>query len=260
MTPELSPSLAILGVVAARLAAAFALSPLMARQIVPATVRACLLISLGLWVLTLQAWPTRPLPPQQLGVVIINEAIIGLLVGFAFNGIFWAFQIAGQLIDEKIGGPQNMLPDIASGGQSGAYGRLYSNFAWAAISAAGGLSLFVRILVQSYRIWPLGGELGGLPHPQVVTTQFADVMNLGLMIAAPALGMLTLCEAGLGLVNRAAPRLNAFALSMSLKGWLAALVTLLAAGSFSTEIGGMVTSAVARAQALSANGAPSAPP
>ena len=61
--------------------------------------------------------------------------------------------------------------------------------------------------------------------------RFDELMRLMLLLAAPALSVLTLLEFGLGFMNRYAPQLNVFTLSMPLKSLLAVLILLLAVGT-----------------------------
>jgi type III secretion protein T len=56
-------------------------------------------------------------------------------------------------------------------------------------------------------------------------------MTLAILICAPAVIVLHLAEAGLGLINRFAPELNVFTLSLSIKSWLATLTLLATAAT-----------------------------
>jgi type III secretion protein T len=241
----------LLGVAATRIATAFALTPFLAPDVVPGTVRMCLVLAMSVWALELTGWTSgQPLDGVNLAMAIAREAFIGLMVGFVFSGLIWAFLIAGNLLDQKISGGMGGESDPLAAGQSGLYGLLLSRAAFAVFAAAGGVSLFVQTLVQSFILWPLGGAglIPRLAEASVPAASFQGLMSSGLMIAAPALVLLTLVEAAMGLLNRAAPRLNVFAISMSMKGWLAAFVVLL---TIAKLLGGLQTAtAIAAARTI----------
>ena len=66
--------------------------------------------------------------------------------------------------------------------------------------------------------------------------RFDELMRISLLLAAPVLCALTLLEVGLGLINRYAPQLNVFTLSLALKSWLAILILALTVGNMAAFI------------------------
>jgi type III secretion protein T len=52
------------------------------------------------------------------------------------------------------------------------------------------------------------------------------------MLAAPALVVASLLDLTLGLVNRYAPQLNVFSLTLSIKAWVTTFIVLLSLGTF----------------------------
>jgi type III secretion protein T len=94
---------------------------------------------------------------------------------------------------------------------------------------AGGMGLVVETLGRSYQLCsPLHGcqlsvqPLLGLLDPLVSKT---------LIISAPVVATLLLSEALLGLLARFAPQMNAFSMSLTVKGAIALLVLLLYFGA-----------------------------
>ena len=62
--------------------------------------------------------------------------------------------------------------------------------------------------------------------------QFSYMMTALLVMAAPAMVLLLLIDLSFGLVNRYAPQLNVFALTLPIKAWIATAMTLLLLGVF----------------------------
>jgi type III secretion protein T len=223
------------GVVLPRIAAAFLLLPYFATDTMTPLLRNVFLVSLALTVLPLAL--TQPLPASLSGAalipIILKEILIGIAIGYTFSVVFWAIEGAGQLIDNKIGSTTAQLVDPLTGQQTTLLGAYLGRLGGYVFAAFGGLTLFVDLLLTSFGIWP---TLAPLPDLRALGSmffveRFDELMRLMLLLAAPALCALTVLEFGLGFMNRYAQQLNVFALSMSLKSWLAILVLVLAVGT-----------------------------
>jgi type III secretion protein T len=222
-------------VVLARIAAAFLLLPYFTTETIPALIRNVFFVSVALAVMPLAL--AEPLPASLAGAalipILLKEIFIGVSIGFAFGIVFWALQSAGELIDTKIGTGIAQLVDPLTGAQTTLVGAYLGRLGGYVFAALGGLQLFVNLLLSSFRVWPVNAPLPDLEAAAAVffVGRFDELMQLALLLAAPALCVLTLLEFGLGFVNRYAPQLNVFVLSMALKSWLAILILLLTLGS-----------------------------
>jgi type III secretion protein T len=158
-----------------------------------------------------------------------QEALLGLGLGFGLASLLWAFMAAGEIVDAKIGLNALQIHDAAAGTTSGPSGALLGRLAACAFVACGGLGAFVRVLVDSFRIWPVG-QGAGQPLPgglAVFEAWFADGSARALLVAAPVLVVLFAIDLVLGLINRFAPQIPLIALSASLKACAAVAVWLL---------------------------------
>ena len=219
----------ILAVAITRVATAFALIPVFAPDTLPPMVRNSIFVAFALIALAMQPDAARlALTPDGWAALFAREALIGLLIGFFFGTILWAFEAAGQIIDLKVGASLAQLIDPLSGHDTSLNGAFLGRLANFVFMFSGGLLLFATVILETYAIWPLSPSapafhLRGLP---LVVGEFARLMTLAVVIAAPAVIILHLVEAGLGLINRFAPELNVFSLSLSIKSWLATLTLL----------------------------------
>lgn len=214
-----------------RLAAAFLVLPLLTSEIVPAMVRNIFLVSLAIAVFPFVAHDlqTLSLSGVALGPVIVKELFIGVVIGYAFSIVFWALEGAGQVIDTKVGTTMAQITDPLSGHQTSLIGALLSQLAGYLFVAFGGLLVFLDLLLTSYSVWPLAAALPDLDAAGKLffIQRFDELMRLVLLLAAPALVVLTLVDFGLGFVNRYAQQLNVFSLSLSIKAWLGVFIVLL---------------------------------
>jgi type III secretion protein T len=209
----------LLGLSTTRVAIAFLLVPLFTADLIPATVRNAMFLAIALMTLLLQP-PDGPVPTGfGLATLYTKEAFIGGALGLLFAGVMWAFEIAGQLIDTKVGMSQAQVTDPLSGHQTSLTGALFARLASWVFMASGGFMVMVAALFESYSLWPVLSPAptlaaGGV---QLLEAEFGRIMLLGLLVSAPALVLLYAVDLVLGLVNRFAQQLNVFSLSMSLK-------------------------------------------
>jgi len=229
----------LLGVATARVATSFLLLPMFSSETVPAMVRNSIFLSLGLVSLALQ-------PPLDVNAInaagwvsiFAKEAFVGLTIGFFFGSVLWALEAAGQIIDLKVGATMAQVVDPLSGGQTSLNGAFLGRLANVVFISAGGLSLIVQVILESYALWPIAAPMPSLDMRGLLLfeAEFGRLMVLATLFAAPVLTVLFLIDMGLGLMNRFAQQLNVFTLSMSIKAYAATAVLLLLLGGYTSAI------------------------
>lgn len=229
-TLTLSNAALLVALASTRMAVAFMLLPVFSPDTVPAMVRNAIFMALGVLVLALQpavepgAWAAS----RWLGL-FAKEALLGIALGFGLAAFLWAFEAAGQLVDTKVGTSSLQLTDPMSGHQVSASGALLSRMAVFMFMFGGGFLLFVGVLLESFRLWPIGQALHVPPRSSVALFEFHfnELLALAFMLAAPALVLMFAIDLVLGLVNRYAPQINLIAISASLKALASILVWML---------------------------------
>ncbi|HZK59634.1 MAG TPA: flagellar biosynthetic protein FliR [Cryobacterium sp.] len=196
------------------------IAPPFSYNAIPARVKAMLAIGLAL------AVSPRVVPgyvsPDTAGFfgALVLEILVGGTLGFLVMVIFSAVQSAGSLID-MFGGfqlAQGFDPQAMINGAQ--FTRLFQMTALALLFASGGYQLIIGGLVRSFTALPLGGGLDLTVPVQAITTAVTQMFLASVQIAGPLLVVLFLADAGLGLLTRVAPALNAFALGFPLKIFL----------------------------------------
>ncbi len=220
----------VLGLSTTRLAVAFLLVPLFSAQLIPALIRNALFVSIALLNLALTP-PSGELVATGFVLVALfaKEAFIGGVMGFIFASMLWAFEAAGQLIDTKVGTTQAQISDPLSGHQTTLNGALFGRLASFLFMAGGGFMVMIGALMESFALWPVGAPWPALDPAGIglLESEFGRIMFLAVLISAPALVLLYLVETVLGLMNRFAPQLNVFSLSLSLKAVAATWIVML---------------------------------
>ncbi|MFS0710206.1 type III secretion system export apparatus subunit SctT [Brevundimonas phoenicis] len=213
-----------------RVATTFLLMPLLSPQTVPAMVRNSIFLVFGLAVLTMQPQMAQmTLPTVQWILLFGKEALVGVVIGFFFATMLWAFEAAGQIIDTKVGATMAQVVDPLSGHQTSLNGEFLGRLANFVFMFSGGLLLLVGTILDSFVIWPIGSLTPVLTMSSLslFEGEFTRLMTLAVLFASPVLVVLFVTDGALGLVNRYAPQLNVFSLSLSIKAWLATLIILI---------------------------------
>ena len=162
-------------------------------------------------------------------LVAAKESLIGLMLGLGFGIFVWAIQSVGDLIDFQTGSASAPFFDPVGGHQGGPTGQFLGWVVITLFMSAGGMLAMVRVIVDSFRLWPVGSFFPdtGQVLEQFVIRQGDTLFLWTVKLAAPVIFVLLLVELGVGLVGRVAPQLNVFAFSQPLKSLLANLMLLL---------------------------------
>jgi type III secretion protein T len=241
---QLGQALAHLALALPRVGAALLIVPLLAQETVPALVRNVFILGIALTVYPFVAHEIAPgtIGGAMLLPLLAKELLLGALIGFSFGIAFWALASAGDVIDNKIGAVAAQAADPMSGNSHAEFGRLMARLAGYLFVAFGGVRVFLDLVLSSYQIWPLASAWPALQPAGAafVIERSGDLLRLALLLSAPAWVLMTLLDVALGLVNRYAQQLNVYALSMSIKSWLAVLVVVLMAGTIAETLAGWI--------------------
>lgn len=232
---SLADAVLLIGLSSTRIAVAFLLLPVFSSDTVPALVRNAVCVLLGILVLALQP-AVSPAAWSALHwlAVLGKEALVGFALSFGVAAFLWAFSCAGQILDTKLGMANAQLSDPMTGQQVSMSGALLGRLAGLLFMSSGGFLLFLHMLLESFRAWPMGSMAMTLKPASVVLFEqnLSDLMSLALLLAGPVLVIGFAIDLVLGLISRHAPQLNVSSLSSAIKGlaatavWLPALAAL----------------------------------
>jgi flagellar biosynthetic protein FliR len=148
---------------------------------------------------------------------LVLEFVVGAVLGFLVMIVFSAIQSAGNLID-LFGGftlAQGYDPQLQINGAQ--FTRLFQMTALALLFASGGYQLIIGGLARTFEAVPIGGGIDLAVPLAAITAATGQMLLSALQIAGPLIVVLFLADAGLGLVTRVAPALNAFSLGFPVK-------------------------------------------
>lgn len=208
----------------ARIGGAFAICPALSDTMIPGTARRAAI--LGFSVLAIPVIH-RSMPPGEpyllmFGLLALKEAMIGFLLGFFAAIPFWIAENVGNFIDNQRGATMGEVYSPLNGSQVSTLGIFFSQLAATIFFIGGAIFVFLAALYKSYSIWPVFSQWVTFTEdtPVHVLYTLDEMLKTTIMISAPAIIIMLLATIGLGLVNRTAPQLNVFFLSMPVKSAL----------------------------------------
>lgn len=226
-----------------RVTAFIVIAPPFSYNAIPLRIKGMLALGLGL------AMSSRVSAGHQVSetgpfvVSLVLEVVTGAALGFLVYVVFAAVQSAGSLIDLFGGFSMAQAFDPQAMVNGAQFTRLFQMTTLALLFASDGYQLIVGGLARSFDAVPLGGGLD-LSQPVHAMADAVTVMFVSaVQIAGPLMVILFLADAGLGLLTRVAPALNAFALGFPLK----IMLTLALGGLIVITLGPIVTALVSTA-------------
>jgi flagellar biosynthetic protein FliR len=196
-----------------RIAGVVMVAPVFGARLVPPRVRLAMSVAA-----TYALAPLVPaVPPFSLslasGFTVAQELLIGIAMGFCLQMIFDALIIAGQTIAMSMGLGMATMVDPQRGISVPVVSQFFVIMGTLIFLALGGHLATVRLIADSFEILPIGRPLGddGL---WAVATYGTEMFAGALRIALPAATALLVANIAFGVMSRAAPSLNLFAVGL----------------------------------------------
>lgn len=150
-------------------------------------------------------------------LLIMKEAITGILIGYAAGACTYIISFSGQLIDMEIGFSMVTLFDPGTRAQTTATGNLYSYFVMLCMLATNMHYFVIQALYDSFKVIPLGGaKIEG----NLYLTMVEFVVNyfvIAFRIIFPIFACTLIINVVLGILAKVAPQMNMFVIGMQLK-------------------------------------------
>jgi type III secretion protein T len=223
----LSDHALIIGLAATRIAIIFFILPLFTSELIPPLVRNSIFLSLAFITVIIQpTFTLSTLSTSDWIILFAKEAVVGISIGVLFGIFLWAFETAGQIIDNQIGASIAQVQDPLTGTQTTLIGSFLARLANYIFVTSGGLLLLNNVVFESYYIWPIESKLPDMAGAgmEVLSSEFYYYLKLTMLIASPIIVVILMIDSMMGLINRYAQQFNVFFLSMSLKMYAAIIM------------------------------------
>lgn len=196
-----------------RLASFMMVIPFVGTQLVPARVR----LGLALMI-TILIVPLIPPVPQveafsaDAVVITLQQILIGVGMGFALTALFQLFVVAGQMIAMQMGLGFASMVDPANGINVPVLAQIYSITITLLYLAMNGHLVAFEVFIESFYTLPIGLEGLGQAGVWDLAHRVSWVFVSAVLLALPAVTAVLIVTISFGVMTRAAPQMNIFAL------------------------------------------------
>lgn len=252
------PLTRILGLIAA--------APLFGNPGVPATIK----IALGILLASILAPAIPALPaadPMSWAglLILLQELLIGLAMGFSMRLAFAAIEFAGEVTSLTMGLGFATFFDPTSHGRSSAISQFMALVATMAFLAVNAHLALLSALAESFVTLPISAHPLSLGAPLELVRWGARIFSAGLQISLPIVAALLITNVALGILTRAAPQLNIFGIGFPVTLGVGFLTISLAMPYLGTPIVNLFNEGIEAGRAIPRAGAqrvapPAAPP
>ena len=155
---------------------------------------------------------------MEYAVIVMKEAIAGLLIGFGANICMAIVNFAGSIADMETGLSMATLMDPATRESTSITGALYQYSFMLMLIASGMYRYLFGALADSFTLIPINGVTF---HADSLLNSMIEFMNdyilIGFRIVLPIFCVTLLLNAILGVLAKVSPQMNMFAVGIQLK-------------------------------------------
>ena len=222
ITPLLWPFLRIL--------AMFTSAPVLSQRSVPVRIKVALAFIITVCAqASLPPMPVIAFDSPVAVLVVIQQVLIGLSLGFAARIVFAAIEFAGELVGLQMGLNFAGFFDPATMGQTTAVSRFYGTIVALLFVITNGHLLMIAAVTQSFVAFPVGPEPFEFLRQMRPELWGVEIFKLGLWIALPLVTMLLFVNLVLGVISRVSQQMNIFSIGFPITlsvGLIGVLLTL----------------------------------
>jgi flagellar biosynthetic protein FliR len=196
----------------ARILALLAAAPVFNNAALPHRVR--LILGLAITFALAPALPPIPAIPagSWLGlIVLVQQVLIGVLMGFTLRMAFSAVDVAGDMIGLQMGLSFARFYDPQSSAQTPVLGEFLGLLTLLIFLAMNGHLLTISVLAESFHLLPVATAPIAVKSLGTLLSWAAVVFSAGVLLSLPMIAALLITNIAMGVLSRVAPQLNLFA-------------------------------------------------
>lgn len=196
-----------------RIASFFMVVPIISTQLVPAPVRMALAVAMTILIAPLlDDVPAVDGLTLEAGLITLQQILIGAAMGFAVFMLFQLFVVAGQMIAMQMGlGFANMV-DPGAGVNVPVLSQFYLNAVTLMYLAMNGHLVAFEVFLESFHTIPIAADGLAMSSLWELTHRMTWLFGSAMVLALPAMAAVFLVYISFGVMTRAAPQMNIFAI------------------------------------------------
>jgi flagellar biosynthetic protein FliR len=238
------PLTRILGLIAA--------APLFGNVSIPAMLKICFALLLAMIVAPgLHDMPAVE-PFSLPGILILTQQlVIGLAMGFAMRIVFACAEMAGEIVSLTMGLGFATFFDPQSQGRSSAISQFMSLLMLMIYLAMNIHLMMIASLVDSFQTMPIAASPLGAHNMQLIALWGGRIFSTGVQLSLPIVAALLITNIAMGILTRAAPQLNLFGIGFPVALGAGFIMIALTLPYLSTPIGRLLTDGIEMIQQIS---------
>ena len=151
-------------------------------------------------------------------VIVMKEALTGLLIGFSTSICTSIIAFSGRIIDMETGLSMANLVDPTSREMSSISGVFYQYIIMLMLIISGMYRYILTALIETFTLIPVNGAV--FNSEKLLSSMIVflgDYILIGFQICLPVFAVMLLLNAVLGILAKVSPQMNMFAVGMQLK-------------------------------------------
>lgn len=213
-----------------RIAALVASAPILGNPGFPVSAKMAFIAALTLVIAPVLGPMPEVDPGSAAGILILaQQVVIGLAMGLAMRVIFVAVEMAGSLVGLQMGLGFATLFDPVNSAQVAVIAQFMGILFSLVFLAFNGHLLMIEALAESFRVFPISPQPVSALGWKMLVDWMGEIFRTGLLLALPMIAALLIANISIGVMTRAAPQLNIFAVGFPITlaaGFLVLFVTL----------------------------------
>ncbi|WMC93001.1 flagellar biosynthetic protein FliR [Kineothrix sp. MB12-C1] len=181
-------------------------------------------IGLGFFTSLLIFYVLRPLEPlgytTLLGyaVIVLKEALTGLIIGFGANMCSSIVSFAGHVIDMEVGLAMVSLMDPTTRESTSISGVFYQYVVTLMLIVSGMYQYLLKALTDTFTLIPINGAIFRTDSLTSAMIRFmSEYIVIGFRICLPVFAVMIMLNVVLGVLAKVSPQLNMFAVGIQIK-------------------------------------------
>lgn len=195
-----------------RILAIIASEPVLGNRSIPARTK----IGLAAFIAILLAPSLGPMPNVEPGsaaglLVLAQQVMIGLSIGFTMRIVYTAVEMAGHLAGLQMGLGFATFYDPQNAAQVPIVAQFMSVLAVLIFLSMNGHQLVLMAMADSFQALPLSVQTFSPLGWKALVIWGGEIFRIGVLLSLPVVATLLVTNLSIGIMTRAAPQLNIFA-------------------------------------------------
>ena len=193
-------------------------------------------------------------------LIVLQEMLVGLALGFAIRIVFAAVEMAGEVVSATMGLGFASVFDPQTKGRSSAVSQFLALISTMAILAINGHLLLLEVLAESFVTMPISATPASAGLMLQLVKWAGAIFSVGLQLSLPIVAALLITNVALGILTRAAPQLNIFGIGFPVSLGVGLILISQALPYMSVPLQNLFNQGLEHARAIPRAGAARTPP